>query len=350
VAVVPAHDEELTISDTLEAIAALDHPPDLLETVVVADNCTDRTAVLARDAGATVWTRDEPGRTGKGAALGWALDRVAAERPRVDAVLVIDADCHPSRNLLVAVAARMREGAGAVQASYLVANPERSPATALRYAAFASMNHARPRGKSALGLSCGLLGTGMAFSPALLERVPWTADGLTEDGEQHLNLVEAGERVVFAPEAAVTSAMPASAAGRETQQLRWERGRVELACRRAPRLLIEGARRGDVRRLHAGFDVMVPPQSLLAAATAATMVGGLALRLRTVAAVAAGGIASQVLLAIGGLRLVHAPATAYRALAHAPTLIAAKLLVYARIALARGPAAWERTPRDPETS
>src|SRR5207244_13012924 len=143
-------------------------------------------------------------------------------------VVVLDADCRPSPNLLAAIAARMTGDARALQASYLVANPGSSTATGLRYAAFASMNHVRPRGRSALGISCGLPGTGMAFRRELLERVPWEATGLVEDLEQHIRLVEAGERVTFVSEAAVTSPMPSSRLARDVQQERWERGRLGL--------------------------------------------------------------------------------------------------------------------------
>src|SRR5207248_922915 len=83
-------------------------------------------------------------------------------------------------------------GAEAVQVAYLAANPGESDAAALRWAGFALMNVVRPRGKSALGLSCGLLGTGMAFRAELLRRVPWRSRGLTEDLEEHVRLAEAG--------------------------------------------------------------------------------------------------------------------------------------------------------------
>jgi cellulose synthase/poly-beta-1,6-N-acetylglucosamine synthase-like glycosyltransferase len=52
--VVPAHDEELSIKATVESLLSLDWPKDLYDVVVVADNCGDRTAEIARQAGATV--------------------------------------------------------------------------------------------------------------------------------------------------------------------------------------------------------------------------------------------------------------------------------------------------------
>lgn len=348
VVLIPARDEEVVIAGTLAAVARLDHPNEARETIVVADACTDATARVARDAGATVWERDDPARAGKGHALSWALDRVLRERPDAVAVVVVDADCRPSPNLLTAMAARLESGAAAVQAAYVVANPERSAATGLRYAAFALMNHVRPRGRDALGLSCGLLGTGMGFGRPLLERVPWLAHGLAEDAEQHVRLVEAGERVRFAHEAAVESPMPAGAAAGELQQSRWERGRLELARRHAPRLLADGLRERDARRLFAAADLVLPPQSLLSAAGLLTAAAAALLRLRVTLRAALACLAAQAVLVLGGLALVRAPAAAYRALLQAPLLIAAKLRVYAGFARGGAPTEWERTPRESE--
>src|SRR3712207_5959010 len=161
---------------------------DRYEVVVVADNCTDATVAIARAAGVTVWERSDPSRRGKGWALAWAIDRVRSERPDAGAVVVVDADCTASPNMLTEMARRLRTGDDAVQVRYTVANPEASAASAARYAAFALVNVVRPRGRSALGLSAGLLGSGMAFSTERLDRVPWTSHGLTEDAEQHLRL------------------------------------------------------------------------------------------------------------------------------------------------------------------
>src|SRR5207302_484069 len=116
-------------------------------------------------------------------------------------------------------------------------------AAALRYAAFALMNTVRPLGKRRLGLSCGLFGTGVALSSELLERVPWSTTGLAEDGEYHVRVVDAGERVEFIPDAWVRSAMPASLKASRDQQARWEGGRLQLVRRWSPRLLRSGIAR-----------------------------------------------------------------------------------------------------------
>ena len=344
---IPAHDEEAGIGATLGALGRDGYPAGLRRTIVIADNCTDRTAEVARAAGAEVWERRDSGRRGKGHALIWALERLEAEGSASEGIVVLDADCIPSANLLGAIDRGLRGGARAVQADYVVGNPEDSHVSALRYAAFALMNTVRFHGKRRLGLSCGLGGTGMAFTRDLLRERPWNATRLTEDEEYHLELVLAGERTEFVPEASVSSAMPTSMRGSSSQQARWEQGKLHLIRRFAPRLLLSGIARRDPVRLHAGLECMVPPQSLIAAGSAASALAGLLLGRRRLLALSLATIAGQLGFVLAGLRLVRAPASVYRALLTAPALIAAKLAIYGRLLRGRGPTAWVRTEREP---
>ena len=347
---VPARDEEASLPATLASLGRLDPAPSSIETIVVADHCRDATAYVARARGATVWERDgDDDGGGKGAALAWALARVVAERPAVDAVVLLDADCTVAPDLLQAVEARLQAGAAAVQVHYEAANPHASRTAALRYASLALVNLVRPLGKARLGLSSGLFGTGMAFSRALLVRRPWIARSLVEDQEHHLRLLAEGERVVFAPETYVRSAMPTSLARSAGQQLRWEGGRAALIRCWTPRLLATGMRRRDAVQLHGALETLVPPQSLLLAAHAATALVALpgSGRIRRLALA---GLAAQAAFVTGGLAVARAPATVWRALVFAPALAIWKLGLLGRLWLGRGPAQWVRTEREPSGS
>ena len=196
---------------------------------MIADNCTDDTWVVARASGAEVWERSDPLNRGKGRAFAWAFPRVL-EDESVQAVCVVDADCEVSSNLLSAVAARVGAGADAVQVPYSISNPDSSAGAALRWAGFALFNVVRPLGRDRLGLSSGLVGTGMAFSRRLLLRSPWAAFSFAEDREQHMRWVLDGAQVVFAPEAEVRSPSPSTDAGAHAQERRWESGRGALAA------------------------------------------------------------------------------------------------------------------------
>jgi 1,2-diacylglycerol 3-beta-glucosyltransferase len=345
VVLIPAHNEQAGISATLASLASSSYPGDGMRMLVIADNCTDRTADRARDAGAEVWERNDSAKRGKGFALIWALQRLQAESSDFDAVVVLDADCLVSPNMLSAMDARIRRGAHAVQVRYLVGNPSASHASALRYAAFALMDTVRPMGKQRLGLSCGLFGTGMGFTAELLERAPWTATGLVEDFEYHMRLVDAGERAEFAAEAWISSAMPVSFGQSSDQQARWEQGKLQLIRRWSPRLLRTGLARGDAVRVHAALEHMVPPQSLIAAGSAGSALAGVLLGSKRLLSLSLATLTAQLVFVLAGLWLVRAPLQVYRALLVAPALIARKLLLYARLLGGRGPKSWVRTAR-----
>jgi hypothetical protein len=346
VVLVPAHDEESILGTALDSLDRQDHPPDRWEVLVLADNCTDRTAEVARAHGAEVLERVDSERLGKGHALAWALPRLLAERPAAAAVVVVDADTRANPCLLSGLARRLQAGADVAQADYRVGNPDASVAAALRYAAFTVINSVRPLGKQALGLSVGLFGTGVAYRREVLERVPWQTDTLAEDTEYHLRLVHAGYRVDFAPETWSASDMPTTLAAGEGQQARWEGGRLQLIRRWVPRLVLHGLRRRDASALHAGLELLVPSQSLLAAANVTGLFVAAAMRSRTAVWLAALSVLGQAAAVLGALRLVGAPAVVYRGLAGVPLLVVRNLGVYARALTGRGPRVYLRTARE----
>ena len=123
--VIPAHDEQDTLPATLDSCARLDYPRDLYAVTVVADNCHDATAHVARQRGVDCIERSDPARPGKGFALGWALDQLRAA-PH-DALLVLDADCTLDSQALQVLDAFLQDGARVLQANHRVVNADASP-------------------------------------------------------------------------------------------------------------------------------------------------------------------------------------------------------------------------------
>jgi len=346
VVLVPAHDEQNGIADAVGSVGACDYLADAVRTVVIADNCSDATADCARRAGVEVWERMDPIKRGKGFALVWALERLYAEAEAFDAVVILDADCHASPNMLSAMDERLRSGATAVQVNYVAANPDASSASALRFAGFALTNTVRFLGKQRLGMSCGLGGTGMAFTKDILEREPWAATGLVEDAEYHMRLVQVGERSEFVPDAWVSSAVPTSLKGSSDQQARWEQGKLQVIRRWSPKLILTGLAKRDMVRVHAGLEWLVPPQSLIAAGSAGSALAGLLLSSKRLVWIATATLGTQAIYVLAGLRLVRAPLQVYRALLMSPVLIAGKVALYARLFGGKGPTSWVRTERE----
>lgn len=276
--VVPAHDEEAGIAATVADLLELDYPRGLFRVLVVADNCTDRTAERAREAGATVLIREEPAARGKGHALAFAFARALEDR-FADAVVVIDADTRASRNLLRAFSARFAAGARAVQAEYAVLNPEASWRTRLMALAFALFHGVRSLGRERLGLSSGLRGNGMCFACDLLFEVPHRAFSVVEDLEYGIALGRAGVRVHFAAEARVWGEMAPGAVASATQRLRWEGGRRRIARGQLPGLLREALERRSALLLDLALDLAVPPLATVASFVTAGLGAAAALSL-----------------------------------------------------------------------
>lgn len=91
---ISARNEESVIAQLLDSISQQDYPADLIVPFVVADNCTDATARVARDAGAVVYERFNKQQVGKGYALNYLIQQIrdAWGDEYFDGYFVFDAD------------------------------------------------------------------------------------------------------------------------------------------------------------------------------------------------------------------------------------------------------------------
>jgi 1,2-diacylglycerol 3-beta-glucosyltransferase len=356
----PAHNEEKLLPVLLENLSRLDYPRQLFTVYVVADNCTDQTALFARTAGATVYERFDQLNIGKGYALQWLLARLQADEIQFDAVVILDADSIVSPNFLKVMDARLTNGERVIQAHYAVLNPERAWVMSLRAAALALIHYLRPLGRTALGGSVGLKGNGMVFHHTILAEHRWSAS-VTEDIEYHMSLVLAGERVAFAPDATVWAEMPGTLQGAHTQNVRWEQGRLQLALYYVPKLLhaaISRQRQTGSPTRYLLFDSImehiIPPFSIVIGATG--LYWALTWLLTWLRPETSGGTAlltlatllviGQLLYILGGLILARTPRRTYLALLYAPLFVLWKLWLLLRVVMKLEQQGWVRTARD----
>lgn len=345
---VPAHDEELLVGRCVRSLAEQSWPAAKARVIVIADNCSDATAAVAREAGAEVWVRTDPGARGKGRALRWAMDRLLAEPGAPDAVAVVDADSVADRDLLRHLDAGL-ERSPVVQAEYLVLEDAASRRTRLVGLGLLLFHRVRFGGRDRLGLPAALVGNGMLFARSVLLQHPWDAFTGVEDLEYTLRLRLAGIRPAYAPQGLVLG--PVAQGGAETvrQRERWEGGRLHAMRTWLPRLCAEVARgRWDVA--DAAADLAVPPLSVLAAgvavgaAAAAALVASGAVPAWAAAGwlAAAAGLAAFVLV---GLPAARCGPAGWLALAAAPGFLLLKCFAYLRVLRRFDPARWERTDR-----
>jgi len=347
--IIPSHNEEAGIANTVRNLSGVDWPVELRRIVVVADNCSDATADRAREAGATVLVRHNKELRGKGYALQLAFETSLAEG-FADAVVVVDADTQVTPNLLHAFALRLEAGAHAVQAHYGVLNPEASWRTRLMAVAMALFHKVRSMGRERLSVSCGLRGNGMCFTHAIIRRVPHEAFSIVEDLEYGIRLGQAGERVHYAWEAEALGEMVSGEKASRSQRRRWEGGRLAMMRQHGLPLLAEGLRKGDRVLVDLAADLLVPPLSwvvlgagALAVASAALswMIGGVALS----AWAAAASVLALVTYVMRGWWVSGQGVQGLLALARAPFYVAWKLwLVVSRPAEKKGE--WVRTTRE----
>jgi cellulose synthase/poly-beta-1,6-N-acetylglucosamine synthase-like glycosyltransferase len=236
--VLPAHDEEDGIASVLDACTALDYPKELFTIYVVADNCTDKTASIAKGIGVCVLERTDASQRGKGYALSWAFPKVL--KAGHDAVVILDADSYLDDMALRHFDHLIRKGHKVLQASDIPSNPDVSPTTYAVAVGFALENDYFYAPKSKLGLSVLLRGTGMALHKEILERHPWGAHSITEDAEYSINLINAGIEVIFVSEVSVKSAFPVDVNQLKVQRTRWAGGNFSLSKKNAFKLLYRG--------------------------------------------------------------------------------------------------------------
>jgi hypothetical protein len=345
---VPAHNEEAVLGTLLLSLAALEYPRERFAVHVVADNCTDGTAALARAAeGVNVHERSDTTKRGKGYALDWLLRQLDADQTVYDAYVVLDADSVVEPIFLAAFAEQLASGALALQAHNTVLNVNESPSTVIRWIALTLMNYVRPLGRNALGASSTLTGNGMCLTRLLLARHPWRAYGLAEDYQYYLTIVAQGVRVRYVPRAVVRSHMPPSFKEMRTQDVRWEAAEPsQWAWRQALRLVGASLRQRDLARAEAAAEVIAPPFSLAVVVCCASLLFSALLR-SPLNLIVSAVLCIELLVYIGSaLYVLRPPRSAYRALFFAPAFMVWKLWVYVVLRRSKShTSTWVRTSR-----
>ena len=343
---VPAHDEESGIAATVTALHKELGPGDRI--LVIADNCSDRTAELARGAGAEVIERQDPERRGKGYALTFGGLELAKSPP--DVVVIMDADCRVERGSLRQLAELALRTGRPAQGVYLMHAPAGSgSASAVSAFAFMVRNLVRPMGLQKLGMPCQLTGTGMAFPWTLFRDAPPTESFLVEDLLLGHELALRGFAPVLCDELQVGSELPSGKAASLKQRRRWEHGELAILLGTAPRLLGRALRNGDPRLFALAVDASVPPLALVVLLEIAALVVSVALYLL------GGSLIPLFLTMCGSVLLTLGLASAWLShgrkvlslldIAKIPGYILWKLPLYLSF-VRRGPhGEWERTDR-----
>lgn len=345
---IPAHNEEACLPDTLDALL-----PQITEgdtVLVVADNCTDQTAILARNRGVEVTERTDAALRGKGYALRHGLG-LLRER-NFDVLIVLDADSHLDAGSIDALAKQVARTGRPAQAVYLMRPCENpAPRDHVSTLAFLVKNLVRPLGLHRLGLPVPLTGTGMAIPRAAIDKIQIADGNIVEDMQLGLDLSLAGFAPRLSPDARVVGQLPGNRQAAVGQRRRWEHGHLRTIVRQVPRLALLGLVRFKPSAWAMALDLLVPPLSLLLILlVVATVAAGLAavfdaisfaIPITLLCAIAA--VLACVLLAWSTFARQTLPASS---LLSAVSYAAAKIPMYLAFPF-RGEKQWIRTERNP---
>lgn len=229
--VVCAHNEAAVIAQLVDNLKKLHYPSHLYDIFVVADNCEDNTAQVARDAGAIVHERFSETGKGKGYAMDWMFNRLFAMERKYDAVCVFDADNLVHLDFLKEMNSRLCNGERLIQGYLDSKNPTDTWISGVFSISFWIVNHVWHLAKYNMGLSCCLGGTGMCIDTEILKRYGWGATCLTEDMEFTMKAIMEDIPTTWAHDAIIYDEKPLTFMAAWNQRKRWAQGHFDVAGR-----------------------------------------------------------------------------------------------------------------------
>ena len=226
-AIIPAHNEEAVVANLVESLKEQNYPKDLYDIYVIADNCTDDTARIAKEAGATVLKRFDESHKTKGYALNWFLKQKIEEDADYDAFCVFDADNIVDKNFLKEMNKKLCQGEEIVQGYRDIKNATDSWITAGYAIFYWMMNKFYHLARYNLGLSPLINGTGFMVKFDIVKPNGWQTVTLTEDIEFSLINISKGRKLGWATEAVVYDEQPVHFAQSWSQRERWSVGHLQ---------------------------------------------------------------------------------------------------------------------------
>ena len=230
-AIIPAHNEETVVSNLIESLKHQTYDKNLYDIYVIADNCTDNTAKVAREAGAIVLERYDPEHKTKGYALQWFLKQKIKENADYDAFFVFDADNIVDKNFIINMNKKLCQGEEVVQGYRDIKNPTDNWITAGYALFYWTMHRLYHLARYNVGLSPLLNGTGFMVKFDVVKPNGWETETLTEDIEFSLKSIIQGRKLGWATDAIVYDEQPTSFKQSWSQRSRWTVGHMQCVKR-----------------------------------------------------------------------------------------------------------------------
>ena len=222
--------ESAVIGDLLESIKAQTYDQSLITTFVMADNCTDNTAEVAKAHGAVVYKRFNKELVGKGYALSELLGHIHEDYPEgFDAYMIFDADNILKEDYIEQMNRSLSEGHDIVTSYRNSKNYGDNWISAGYGLWFLRESRYLNQARYLLHSSCAVSGTGFMFSRKIEEEVrDWPFHMLTEDLEFTAYNITKGRKIAFCKEAEFYDEQPVKFSQSWRQRKRWAKGNFQV--------------------------------------------------------------------------------------------------------------------------
>ena len=237
---IAARNEQAVIGQLLDSIRGQEYPAELIDTYVVADNCTDSTAQVAASHGAMVYQRQNKAQVGKGFALAFLLGKLQEEHgeKRYDGYFVFDADNLLDPHYIAEMNKVFSSGHRVVTGYRNTKNFEDNWITAGYGLWFLRESDYLNRPRDTLNIGCAVSGTGFLFADSILkEQGGWDWFCLTEDLEFTAEMVIRGEKIAYCGDAVLYDEQPSSFKQSLRQRSRWIKGYFQVIAEHGGDLL-----------------------------------------------------------------------------------------------------------------
>ncbi len=237
--VIPARNEENVIGNLLDSINKQDYPKELLTVFVIADNCDDNTAKIAKKKGAICYERNDPDHRTKGYALQYLFDRIEEDygRDSFEGYFVFDADNLLKANYISKMNDAFDSGVKLITSYRNTKNFDENwiaSTYALHWLRSIRANH---RARSVLHLATNIQGTGFLFANEIVKD-GWKYTSLTEDRALTADAVAQGYEITYQDEAEFFDEQPVNLRIALRQRLRWSKGHLQAFAESGPYLFL----------------------------------------------------------------------------------------------------------------
>ena len=236
---IAARNEKNVIGNLIDSINKQDYDMKLVTTFVVADNCTDNTAEIARSHGAVCYERFDNEHRTKGYALEFLLDRIEEDYGRMsfEGYFIFDADNLLNTDYISRMNDAFDSGEKIITSYRNTKNFDENwiaSTYALHWIRSIRANH---RARSVLHLATNIQGTGFLFTSEIVKN-GWHYTSLTEDRALTADAVAQGYQITYQDKAMFYDEQPTSLKVALRQRTRWSKGHLQSFVESGPYLFI----------------------------------------------------------------------------------------------------------------